>query len=337
MRGAEELDLVLEQGEEEGFVGFSDLQSALEAAGLAPEDIRDRLRESKISILSDQEASRKRAENVSPEEGPTDALSLYMKEIGQHPLLTAEEEKELARRIEKGDRAAKHRLVESNLRLVVSLARKQQNRGMHILDLIQEGSLGLMRAAEKFDYRKGYKFSTYATWWVRQSIDRALADKSRTIRIPVHSVEKMDALYRGERKLENVLGREPSDREIMEELSWSFDELEEVRGWRRQPVSLDTPLGEDEDSASFGDLLASEEDPFLEVAESLRSEEVEDVLKNLSDRERKILQLRYGLLDDKSLTLRECAERLGISAERVRQIEKDALAKLKTSASYLAP
>ena len=305
---------LLAVGRSEGWMEEED------ARGFEEEDLRD------IEVVSRAEARHRRAEEA---EGDLDSLSFYLRQIGKHPLLTAPEEKELACRIERGDPAAKNRLVESNLRLVVSIAKKYQNRGLPLLDLIQEGSLGLMRAAEKFDYRKGYKFSTYATWWVRQAIDRALADKSRTIRVPVHSVEKIEALWKAEKKLRSA-GSEPSAKALADHLGWSEAEIAEVRRWNASTVSLATPLGDD-DNSSLADVIPdTAEGPLEELLASSERGEIEKKLATLSDRHEQVLRLRYGIEDDNPRTLRQCAEIMGLSAERVRQLEGEALRLLQS-------
>jgi RNA polymerase primary sigma factor len=259
-----------------------------------------------------------------------DPVRMYLKEIGRVGLLTAQQEVDLATRIEAGDEAARRHLTEANLRLVVSIARKYIGRGMSLLDLIQEGNLGLIRAVEKFDYHKGYKFSTYATWWIRQAVTRAIADQSRTIRIPVHMVETINKLVRTSRRLLQELGREPSDYEIGEEMGLSAERVREIVRVSQEPVSLETPIGEEEDS-SLGDFVEDREaaaPPDVASLVVLR-DEVEGVLDTLTPRERRVLQLRFGLLDGHQRTLEEVGKRFGVTRERVRQIEAKALRKLR--------
>ena len=258
-----------------------------------------------------------------------DSLRLYLQAIGQVELLNAREEVDLARRIERGDMVAKRHMVEANLRLVVSIAKSYLGRGLSLLDLIQEGSLGLIRAVEKFDYRRGYKFSTYATWWIRQAVTRALADKSRTIRIPVHLVEKLNRLRPIERTLVQALGREPEPEEIAAELRCSPGDVRDLLRIAQMPVSLEKPIGEEE--AELGDLVADEtvESPFEMVSETLQRENVRHALLALPERERVVIELRYGLLGRPPLTLEEVGCALGVTRERVRQIEKNTLKKLK--------
>jgi RNA polymerase primary sigma factor len=259
-----------------------------------------------------------------------DPVRMYLKEIGRVGLLTAQEEVDLATRIEAGDDAARRHLTEANLRLVVSIARKYIGRGMSLLDLIQEGNLGLIRAVEKFDYHKGYKFSTYATWWIRQAVTRAIADQSRTIRIPVHMVETINKLVRTSRRLLQELGREPTDDEIGEEMGLTADRVREIVRVSQEPVSLETPIGEEEDS-SLGDFVEDREaaaPPDVASLVVLR-DEVEGVLDTLTPRERRVLQLRFGLLDGHQRTLEEVGKRFGVTRERVRQIEAKALRKLR--------
>jgi RNA polymerase primary sigma factor len=260
-----------------------------------------------------------------PQETTTDALQLFLREAGRHPLLNAAQEVELAKRIERGDMDAKQTMIQSNLRLVVSIAKNYRNQGLPFLDLIQEGTLGLIRAVEKFDWRRGYKFSTYATWWIRQAVARALADKARTIRMPVHIVERMQKLNRAERTLWTQLGREPTLDEIAEEANLPVTQAHEVRAAARASTSLDQPVGEQED-AVFGDFVANE-DPLPEetVEDSLRSEALAQALAVLSERERHVIILRYGLADSEPKTLEEIGRRLGLTRERVRQIETEAL------------
>ncbi len=265
------------------------------------------------------------------EEGSLDALKLYLRSIGRVRLLTAEEEVALARRIERGDMEAKRQMVEANLRLVVSIAKKYQGRGLSFLDLIQEGSLGLIRAVEKFDYRRGYKFSTYATWWIRQAVTRAVADKSRSIRIPVHMVEKLNRVGSTERLLVQRLGREPNPEEIAIELEWTPSQVREVRRFGQAPISLESPVGEGEDGSEFGDLLPDQEspEPFDRASLAIRGESVRRTLAALPDRERQLLTMRYGLDGQPPRTLERCGEAFGITRERARQIETSALRRLQ--------
>jgi RNA polymerase primary sigma factor len=260
-----------------------------------------------------------------------DSLRLYLRSIGRVPLLTAEEEVCLAKRIERGDVAAKQHMVEANLRLVVSIAKGYLGRGMNFLDLIQEGSLGLIRAVEKFDYRRGYKFSTYATWWIRQAVTRAIADKGRTIRIPVHMVERLNRVIFAERELIQRLGREPTAAEIATELDCSVREVRDVLRMAQQPVSLEKPVGDEEDSA-LGDFVedSSAESPFEIASETLRRQSVERVLSVLSSREREVIEMRYGITGGRVRTLDEVGRAFNITRERVRQIESRTLKKLQT-------
>jgi RNA polymerase primary sigma factor len=260
-----------------------------------------------------------------------DALQLFLRDIRRYPLLSAEEEIELAKRIERGDLEAKERMVNSNLRLVVSLAKKYQGHELSLLDLIQEGILGLIRAAEKFDWRKGYKFSTYATFWIRQAIQRGLANQGRTIRIPVHIGQRERKIARVERELAVTLERAPTDEEIADAADITLRELEETRDAARTVTSLDRPVGEDDDTA-LGDLFASDDlEPSEEVEIALREEAVRSALENLSEQERRVIQLRYGINGDDPTPLREAGRRLGLSPERVRRIERKALERLATT------
>ena len=259
-----------------------------------------------------------------------DPVRMYLKEIGKVPLLTADEEIELARRMENGDEEAKKRLAEANLRLVVSIAKRYVGRGMLFLDLIQEGNLGLIKAVEKFDYRKGYKFSTYATWWIRQAITRAIADQARTIRIPVHMVETINKLIRVSRQLLQELGRDPSPDEIAEELEMPVSKVREIMKIAQEPVSLETPIGEEEDS-HLGDFIEDKEMmiPADAAAYTLLKEQLLEVLDTLTDREQKVLRLRFGLDDGRSRTLEEVGKEFNVTRERIRQIEAKALRKLR--------
>jgi RNA polymerase primary sigma factor len=262
------------------------------------------------------------------QESTTDALQLFLREAGRHQLLTAAQEVELAKKIERGDMQAKQQMIQSNLRLVVSIAKNYRNQGLPFLDLIQEGTLGLIRAVEKFDWRRGFKFSTYATWWIRQAVARALADKARTIRMPVHIVERLQKMNRAERTLWTQLGREPTLDEIAEEASLPLHQALEVRAAARASTSLDQPVGETED-AVFGDFVAGEGPlPEEQVELSLRSQALQEALQALSERERQVLVLRYGLTDSEPKTLEEIGRRLGLTRERVRQIELDSLKRL---------
>ncbi len=263
----------------------------------------------------------------------TDSLQLFLKDIGKVRLLTAQEEVDLAKRIEKGDLDAKQKMVESNLRLVVSIAKNYRNQGLPFLDLIQEGTLGLVRAAEKFDYRKGFKFSTYATWWIRQAIARALADKARTIRIPVHVVEKLNKIGRAERKLVTELGREPTADEIAEVTGIDPEEVESIKRSAQAPVSLEKPVGDEEES-EFGQFIADEraESPYERAAETLTKEALREALENLSYRERRVLELRYGLGGEHPRTLDDVGRTFNVTRERIRQIENQSLKKLQSLA-----
>ena len=259
-----------------------------------------------------------------------DHVRMYLKEIGKVALLSGDEEIELAKRIENGDEEAKRRLAEANLRLVVSIAKKYVGRGMLFLDLIQEGNLGLLKAVEKFDYRKGYKFSTYATWWIRQAITRAIADQARTIRIPVHMVETINKLIRVSRQLLQELGREPTDNELAAEMQMPVEKVRETRKIAQEPVSLETPIGEEEDS-HLGDFIPDDDIPAPAdaAAFSLLKEQLNEVLNTLNERERDVLRLRFGLVDGKARTLEEVGSQFNVTRERIRQIEAKALRKLR--------
>ncbi|BFH12850.1 RNA polymerase sigma factor RpoD [Paenibacillus dendritiformis] len=259
-----------------------------------------------------------------------DPVRMYLKEIGRVPLLSAEEEIELAKRIEQGDSEAKKRLTEANLRLVVSIAKRYVGRGMLFLDLIQEGNMGLIKAVEKFDHSKGYKFSTYATWWIRQAITRAIADQARTIRIPVHMVETINKLVRVSRQLLQELGREPTPEEIAAEMELSVEKVREIMKIAQEPVSLETPIGEEDDS-HLGDFIEDQEAlaPADAAAYELLKEQLEDVLDTLTEREENVLRLRFGLDDGRTRTLEEVGKVFGVTRERIRQIEAKALRKLR--------
>lgn len=282
-------------------------------------------------------SAEKKAEQVITEDlsAPTgvkinDPVRMYLKEIGRVSLLTAEEEVALALKIEEGDQEAKQRLAEANLRLVVSIAKRYVGRGMQFLDLIQEGNMGLMKAVEKFDYRKGFKFSTYATWWIRQAITRAIADQARTIRIPVHMVETINKLIRIQRQLLQDLGREPTPEEIGAEMDLPTEKVREILKIAQEPVSLETPIGEEDDS-HLGDFIEDQEatSPAEHAAYELLKEQLEDVLDTLTDREENVLRLRFGLDDGRTRTLEEVGKVFGVTRERIRQIEAKALRKLR--------
>ena len=270
------------------------------------------------------------AEERVDTEFSADSLQLFLKDVGKVDLLTAAQEVELAKRIEKGDHRAKQEMVEANLRLVVSIAKRYRNQGLPFLDLIQEGTIGLVRAAEKFDWRKGYKFSTYATWWIRQAVARALADKGRTIRMPVHVVEKLNKIVRSERKLRGELCREPLPVEIAIDLDLPLDEVEQILRTSQAPVSLEKPVGDEEES-EFGQFIADEraESPYERAAEILTKEALREALENLSYRERRVLELRYGLGGEHPRTLDEVGRTFNVTRERIRQIENQSLKKLQ--------
>jgi RNA polymerase primary sigma factor len=286
-----------------------------------------------VERAPDKRRARKKATIDLKPDMTTDSLQLFLKDIGKVRLLTAQEEVDLAKRIERGDLDAKQKMVESNLRLVVSIAKNYRNQGLPFLDLIQEGTLGLVRAAEKFDYRKGFKFSTYATWWIRQAIARALADKARTIRIPVHVVEKLNKIGRAERKLVTELGREPTPEEIAEVTGIDPEEVDSIKRSAQAPVSLEKPVGDEEES-EFGQFIADEraESPYERAAEILTKEALREALENLSYRERRVLELRYGLGGEHPRTLDEVGRTFNVTRERIRQIENQSLKKLQSLA-----
>ena len=330
----EDIQLLLETAEVSGTVRHVDLADVLELHQLDPLEtdlFMTELERRGIEVLEERE---KEKEPPPPPplqtsyETTTDALQLFLREAGRHQLLTAAQEVELAKKIERGDMQAKTHMIQANLRLVVSIAKNYRNQGLPFLDLIQEGTLGLIRAVEKFDWRRGYKFSTYATWWIRQAVARALADKARTIRMPVHIVERLQKMNRAERILWTQLGREPTLEEIAEEASLPIHQALEVRAAARASASLDQPVGEQED-AVFGDFVAGDDPlPEEEVEVSLRSQALSAALSSLPERERQVLVLRYGLDDSEPKTLEEIGRRLGLTRERVRQIEVEALRRL---------
>jgi len=331
----EELAALLEAAEAIGQLRQQDLVELLEPLELDPleiEAVYTELDRRGIELLVEEPEKEPtpppQPVAVQPVETTTDALQLFLREAGKHALLTAPQEVELAKKIERGDMMAKQHMIQSNLRLVVSIAKNYRNQGLPFLDLIQEGTLGLIRAVEKFDWRRGYKFSTYATWWIRQAVARALADKARTIRMPVHIVERMQKMNRAERTLWMELGREPTLDEIAEEASLPVEQAREVKAAARASASLDQPVGEQED-AVFGDFVAGNEPlPEESVEVSLRSQALAVALQALPDRERMVLVLRYGLVDEEPKTLEEIGKRLGLTRERVRQIELESLRRL---------
>ena len=283
-----------------------------------------------IQIVDEEQRDRELFEQALSDIGLDDPVKMYLKDIGRVPLLSAEEEVDLAKRMQEDDAAAKKRLSEANLRLVVSIAKRYVGRGMLFLDLIQEGNLGLMKAVEKFDYQKGFKFSTYATWWIRQSITRAIADQARTIRIPVHMVETINKLTRVQRVLLQELGREPTPEEIAEKMGVTEERVREIQKIAQDPVSLETPIGEEEDS-HLGDFIEDEKTvtPSDSVATTMLKEQLLGVLDTLTPREEKVLRLRYGLDDGKPRTLEEVGKEFNVTRERIRQIEAKALRKLR--------
>jgi len=332
-----------------GTLTYGELVEALQQEDLTPDEIDrmyDTFSQQGIEIVDDSstadvgdddiELDDKDAEEVeidlSVPEGISidDPVRMYLKEIGRVPLLTADEEVALAKRMQEGDEIAQKRLAEANLRLVVSIAKRYVGRGMLFLDLIQEGNLGLIKAVEKFDYTKGYKFSTYATWWIRQAITRAIADQARTIRIPVHMVETINKLIRVSRQLLQQLGREPSPEEIAKEMEISVERVREIMKIAQEPVSLETPIGEEEDS-HLGDFIEDQDAPAPADAASfmLLKEQLEEVLDTLTPREEKVLRLRFGLDDGRARTLEEVGQNFGVTRERIRQIEAKALRKLR--------
>jgi RNA polymerase primary sigma factor len=329
---------LLESAEQAGALTMDDIAGAFGELELDPgtiDDFYSALDELNVEIVGrDVEEDEDEAEAAAVREVSTDALQLFLKDIGKVDLLTAAQEVELAKRIERGDHGAKQAMVEANLRLVVSIAKRYRNQGLPFLDLIQEGTIGLVRAAEKFDYRKGFKFSTYATWWIRQAVARALADKARTIRMPVHVVEKLNKIVRYERKLRAELGREPTAAEIGRELELTPEEVETIRRSSQTPVSLEKPVGDEEES-EFGHFITDETQPLPdEMAETnMRREALEKILGTLSARERRVLELRYGLDGQHPRTLDEVGRTFNVTRERIRQIENQSLKKLRALAA----
>jgi RNA polymerase primary sigma factor len=331
----EEARTLLEAGREAGSLTADEITLALDELDLDAgqlDDFYQALDELQIEVVAAEEEEDP-AEEIEVQEVSTDALQLFLKDVGRVDLLTAAQEVELAKRIERGDHRAKQEMVEANLRLVVSIAKRYRNQGLPFLDLIQEGTIGLVRAAEKFDYRKGFKFSTYATWWIRQAVARALADKARTIRMPVHVVEKLNKIVRSERKLRAELGREPLAFEIARDLELTPEEVEQIRRTAQSPVSLEKPVGDDEES-EFGHFITDESVPLPEEAAevTLRKETLEKILSQLSQRERKVLELRYGLNGEHPRTLDEVGRTFNVTRERIRQIENQSLKKLRALA-----
>jgi RNA polymerase primary sigma factor len=332
----DEARALLDSGRAAGRLDAEEIALALDELGLDTaqmDEFYSALDEAQIEVV-EEAAEEPDAPEAEPEaEISTDTLQLFLKDIGRVPLLTAAQEVGLAKRIERGEHAAKQAMVEANLRLVVSIAKRYRNQGLPFLDLIQEGTIGLVRAAEKFDYRKGFKFSTYATWWIRQAVARAIADKGRTIRMPVHVVEKLNKIHRSERKLRAELSREPTSLEIARDLELSVEEVDQIRRSAQTPVSLEKPVGDEEES-EFGHFLTDESAPLPdEVAEAaLRREALWDILGTLSQRERRVLELRYGLDGQQPRTLDEVGRTFNVTRERIRQIEHQSLKKLRALA-----
>ena len=353
MQELEEVKGLIAKGQQVGVLTYAEIAEAVSELDLDESDVEELhgfFEKSEIELVEDidpaatvqQEVERapdkrqRRKTKTQLDLRPdmtTDSLQLFLKDIGKVRLLTAQEEVDLAKRIERGDLDAKQKMVESNLRLVVSIAKNYRNQGLPFLDLIQEGTLGLVRAAEKFDYRKGFKFSTYATWWIRQAIARALADKARTIRIPVHVVEKLNKIGRAERKLVTELGREPTAEEIAEATGIDPEEVDSIKRSAQAPVSLEKPVGDEEES-EFGQFIADEkaESPFDRAADLLTKEALKEALENLSYRERRVLELRYGLGGEHPRTLDEVGRTFNVTRERIRQIENQSLKKLRAMA-----
>jgi RNA polymerase primary sigma factor len=343
----EEVRDLIARGLQSGVLTYAEISTATAELGLEDIDIEELhgiLERSEIELVEEVDPAaetspiiergpyrrtRRKALSLEPP-GTTDGLQLFLRGIGKVPLLRAQEEVELAKRIERGSFEAKQRMVEANLRLVVSIAKHYRNQGLPFLDLIQEGTLGLVRATEKYDYRRGFKFSTYATWWIRQAVARSLADKARTIRIPSHVVEKLNRIGRAERKLMTGFGREPTVEEIAEVTGLEPTEVESIRRSAQAPISLETPVG-DEEQSEFGQLIADEqaESPYERAVETLANEALHEALEYLSHRERRVIELRYGFGDQHPQTLDEVARTFNVTRERIRQIEHHALKKLE--------
>lgn len=328
---------LIEKGKKSGTLTYKEIMDELDEVDLSPEQIEkiyEVLESMGIEVAGDmQEAEVDEKDlDLSVPEGIAidDPVRMYLKEIGKVPLLSSEEEINLAQRIENGEQMAKKKLAEANLRLVVSIAKRYVGRGMLFLDLIQEGNLGLIKAVEKFDYRKGYKFSTYATWWIRQAITRAIADQARTIRIPVHMVETINKLVRVSRQLLQELGREPQPEEVAKIMEMPVDKVREIMKIAQEPVSLETPIGEEEDS-HLGDFIPDDEAPAPAEAAAftMLKEQLINVLDTLTPREEKVLRLRFGLDDGRARTLEEVGKEFNVTRERIRQIEAKALRKLR--------
>jgi len=343
---SDELRSLISQGRERGYLTFEQIAGTLEEVEVTKEQVQslhtylvehgvDVIAEDGLTAYKEAKEGNQPGQAKKPEldltvEPSLDSLRLYLRSIGRVDLLTAPEEIALAKRIERGDMSAKRHMVEANLRLVVSIAKGYLGRGLGFLDLIQEGSLGLIRAVEKFDYRRGYKFSTYATWWIRQAVTRAIADKARTIRIPVHMVEKLNRVTHVERQLVQSMGREPEPSEIAAELDITVREVRDILRVAQMPISLEKPVGDEEES-ELGDFVADDrtEEPFDTATERLQREDIQKALDALPERERQVIELRYGLRGHEPLTLEEVGRTFGVTRERIRQIENNTLKKLK--------